>query len=235
MAMRNAARWVLILLAAWLPGARADETSPVLPLPLPKAVRVQSAGPRAKVWEQLSPKEKQLAFYLTQAGNAGRDLLFYQTHPHSLAIKHLLEESLSAAHLGETKKLLGDGPFGEYLIYAAKFLDQCGPYAGSNRKYLLREVTAAQAGQLLTRYAPDVPAQSRDEIVRLLTDPTLRGPLLPGKPRRQGPGADRRQLLPEGHHRRRGPPGPGEGPEAHPQLPGGADPSGRDVRCADHQ
>ena len=59
-----------------------------------------------------------------KAANAGRDLLFYQTHRHSLKIKQLLEASLSADQLPETRKLLGEKPFAEYLVYAAKFLDQ---------------------------------------------------------------------------------------------------------------
>src|SRR5580704_16797005 len=88
------------------------------PLPLPKTIRVQSAGPREKVWESLSPNDKQLVIHLTNAANAGRALLFLQSHRHSLAVKHLLEEALSTEHLADTKKLLGDKPFAELLRYA---------------------------------------------------------------------------------------------------------------------
>src|SRR5262245_54188063 len=52
----------------------AEGKDKVIPLPLPKSIRVQSAGPRGKVWERLSPKEKLLVFHLTQAADAGRDL-----------------------------------------------------------------------------------------------------------------------------------------------------------------
>ena len=115
-------------------------------MPLPKSVRVQSSAPRAVVWERLSPKEKMLAYHLVQAANAGRDLLFYQTHRHSLAVKHLLETAFSEDHAAETKSLLGDKGYAELMIYAAKFLDQGGPYTPSNRKYVLRQVTPAQIG-----------------------------------------------------------------------------------------
>src|SRR6516165_9439181 len=119
---------IMILLASWVSVVEAKGPSEITPTPLPKNVRVQSAGPRGKVWEQLSPKEKLLAYHLVQAADAGRDLLFYQSHRHALAIKHLLEEALSAEHIQDTKALLGDAPFAEFLVYAAKFEDQCGPY-----------------------------------------------------------------------------------------------------------
>jgi dipeptidyl-peptidase-3 len=169
--MQTRTPWPLVFLFGCTSVAAADGGAKVTPLPVPQAVRVQSSAPRGKVWERLSPKEKMLAFHLIQAANAGRDLLFYQTHRHSLKIKHLLEESLSAQHLKKTKALLGDEPFAEYLVYAAKFLDQGGPYAGSNRKYLLRKVTPAQLEKLMALHFQDTDAKARGEIVRLLTDP----------------------------------------------------------------
>jgi dipeptidyl-peptidase-3 len=168
--MRQRILSVLVLLAGCAPAVPAEGDGKVTALPLPESVRVQSSAPRGKVWEQLSPKEKMLAFHLTRAADAGRDLLFYQTHRHSLHVKRLLEDSLSAAHLRETKAELGDKPFAEYLVYAAKFLDQCGPYTGANRKYVLRQVTPGQVEKLLARHAPDLDARTRGEIVRLLTD-----------------------------------------------------------------
>jgi dipeptidyl-peptidase-3 len=168
--MRNRLLFALLLAAGGgLPAFAADERA--TPLPLPETVRVQSAAPRGKVWEKLSAQEKHLAFHLTQAADAGRDLLFQRTHRHALAVKHLLEESLSAAHLQETKSLLGDAPFAEFLVYAAKYLDQGGPYAPANLKYVLRRVTPGQVDQLAKRYAPDLDDRARGAVVRLLTDP----------------------------------------------------------------
>src|ERR1700736_3332114 len=108
--MRN---WIVWSIAMWIGGGAvaAGQEGKAQPLPLPKAVRVQSAGPRGQVWDRLSAKEKMLAFHLTQASRAGRDLLFYQTHRHSLTIKHWLQEALSAEHLQETRAGLGDRPF----------------------------------------------------------------------------------------------------------------------------
>src|SRR5207302_1413063 len=107
-------------------------------------------------WERLSQKERMLAYHLVQAANAGRDLLFYQTHRHSLTVKHVLEAAFSAEHSAQTKALLGDGPYAELLVYAAKFLDQGGPYTPSNRKYVLRQVTPAQAAAIIDQFADGV-------------------------------------------------------------------------------
>jgi hypothetical protein len=105
---------LVLLVICPVVAAAADD---IPPLPLPKTIRVQSAGPGQKIWESLSPTDKQLVIHLTIAANAGRDLLYYRSHRHALAVKHLLEEALSADHLAETKKQLGDEPFAELLRY----------------------------------------------------------------------------------------------------------------------
>jgi dipeptidyl-peptidase-3 len=148
----------------------------VKPLPLPSTIRVQSAAPRQKVWESLSPTEQKLVFHLTNAANEGRTLLFLRSHRHALEIKRMLEEALSPDHIKETKLLLGDKGFAELLLYAAKFFDQSGPYAPSNRKYVLSEVKPEQMTALADLWLrggdKKVDTQTQTEIVRLLTDPT---------------------------------------------------------------
>jgi dipeptidyl-peptidase-3 len=165
------------------PTAGAEQATP---LPLPKTIRVVSACPRAKVWDGLSQKEKSLVFHLIRAANAGRDLLFYQTHRHALAVKHLFERSLSAEHLKETKAFLGDEAFAEFLVYAGKFMDQNGPYAPSNRKYVLRITTPAKVTQLLERHLPKATAEACEEIVHLLTSPDYEVQEYPEDPHGKG-------------------------------------------------
>jgi dipeptidyl-peptidase-3 len=43
-------------------------------------------------WDALSPQQKKLAYYLTQAGLAGRDIIYAQNYRHNLEIRHALEK-----------------------------------------------------------------------------------------------------------------------------------------------
>ena len=143
----------------------------VSPNPLPKTIRIEGAGPRGKIWEKLSSTEKKLVAHLYEAGRAGRVLLFVQSHRHSLAIKDLLETSLSSKSIEGTKVLLGPGGFQDYLMYAAKFLDLAGPYTGANRKYVLTRVSPEKLETLFKRHASAMSSETRREITLLLTDP----------------------------------------------------------------
>jgi dipeptidyl-peptidase-3 len=172
----------LVLLMATSGSGREEAT----PLPLPKSIRVQSAAPRERVWQKLAPTEKQLVIHLTRAANAGRALLFQQSHRHALAIKLMLGNALTSENMPETKALLGEQGFAEFLRYAAKFFDHSGPYTPSNRKYVLSEVTPAQAAKLAERHLPDANPQARAEIVRMLTDPQFEVQQYPENPAGEG-------------------------------------------------
>ncbi len=110
---------------------------------------------------------------MIQAAYAGRELLFHRTHRHSLSIKSLLEEALSENQIQKTKAQLGENAFHEFVVYAAKFLDQGGPYTASNRKFVLEHVTQNQIQALIdaSSSAPRLSNQVRAEIARLLCDP----------------------------------------------------------------
>ena len=158
------------------------------PLPLPKTIRVQSAAPRGEVWAKLTPREKMLAYHLIQAANAGRELLFERTHRHSLAIKNVLEEALSQGQIEKTKSQLGEKAFQELLVYAAKFLDQGGPYTSSNRKYVLEQATPSQVKALIdgSSSASGLSRQDRTEIAGLLCDPQYEVQQAPESPDGKG-------------------------------------------------
>lgn len=151
-------------------------------MPLPKWLRIQSAEPRGKVWEKLNDKEKAFAYHLMEAARHGKTLLYYQIHRHALAMREALGSALSAKHLPATKKALGKEGFDEFLIYAAKFTDSSGPYASSNRKYILGKVTAAQVDALMKKHLPQKYAGARAEIVKLMTDPNYEVRLYPESP-----------------------------------------------------
>lgn len=141
------------------------------PLTVPETIRITSSAPRNVVWDTLTQKEKNLATHLLAAANAGKFILLHQNHRHGLFIKNMLETSLSSKNLPRTKKLLGDG-FNEYLNYAIKFEDQVGPYATSNRKYVLKKVSPALTKKLFALYSPKAKPSQVTESVHLLTDPS---------------------------------------------------------------
>ncbi len=152
------------------------------PMPLPKWLRIQNAGPREKVWALLNEKEKAFAFYLIEAARHGKTLLYFQTHRHSLAMREALTAAFSKKNIAATKKLLGPAGFDEMLIYTAKFTDSAGPYASSNRKYVLKSVTKSQADSLFKTHLPKKFASARADIVNLVTDPNFEVRLYPESP-----------------------------------------------------
>jgi len=155
------------------------------PLPVPKEIRVEASGPRAQVWQRLTPRQKQLAFHLIEAGRAGRLLLFHQGHRHGLALREVFQKAFDSAHVDKTKKDLGDPAFGELLRYAARFLDQSGPYAGSNRKMVLSQVSAPSVDGLIKKHSKAT-TNDRAEMVRLLTDPNYEVLQYPESPQGEG-------------------------------------------------
>ena len=140
------------------------------PAALPKGLRVDSSQPLNKVWENLTEKQKKLAYHLGRAASLGRTFIFYQSHRQSLAIRDLMVKSLAAENIGETLQLLGEPGFKEYLTYCASFLNQGGPYTNANRKFVLSQVTPQLVLELIRIYAPET-IDSAFEITQLLTNP----------------------------------------------------------------
>jgi len=156
------------------------------PLPVPKTVRIESALRRKVVWEKLSQKEKQLAFHLLEAARLGKDILFIQNHRHGLILKSFMENALSRERIQQTKKLLGPSGFQEFLVYAAKFLDQSGPYSSSNRKYILKKVSAVTLKKMLAQYLPQASTQEQEEVQKLLLDASFEVERQPEDPKGSG-------------------------------------------------
>ncbi len=160
-------KFLIFLLLATL-SSFADEVPK--PIPLPRDVRIEAAAPRSKVWKRLTGQQKHLAYHLIEAGKIGRTLLLLQTHRHGLNLKKVLIAAFSSGGRAFTKKILGKEGFQELLIYAARFLDQSGPYAGSNRKLILKTVTPQQMEKVIKKFGSPAPAGDLAEMVRLLTD-----------------------------------------------------------------
>lgn len=156
------------------------------PLPVPKTVRIEAASRRMEVWNKLNEDQKKLAYHLLESARLGKELLFHQNHRHARTIKALILSSLSSSELEKTKKLLGKSAFQEYLVYCAKFLDQSGPYASSNRKYLLKKVGAQQLNTLFSKHLPESSKPHWKEIEKLLLDPSYEVERQPEDPKGKG-------------------------------------------------
>lgn len=149
------------------------------PMPLPKQLRIEGSLPRKKVWDRLNKKQKKFAYHLMLAGLEGKKLLAHQIHRHSQRIRTFIFDSVSKKQLDKTRKILGEEGFQEYLVYCAKFLDQAGPYASSNRKYTLKKTPINKLNQLMASLAPKWSETTKDEVLKLLTDPSYELQLYP--------------------------------------------------------
>src|ERR1051325_3102679 len=182
MIRRNKTEFLLVVLTLGLTsGTLSAGESKKAGIPLPRIpVRVLTSAPRVELFNALTEKEKKLAFHLVEAARAGRTIVFYQGHRHALVLREVIENALSAKNVADTKALLGEKAFTEFVKYSAKFEDLHGPYETSNLKYVLKEVTPQQAEQLIRIYAaPGVEAKTVKELTALLTDPiyeALRAP-----------------------------------------------------------
>lgn len=155
----------------------AQGTNARLPLPVMTQVRVSSSQPRIELWNQLSTREKNLAYHLQKAALAGRSILFEQNHRYGLLIRDFFRFLSDSQRIQNVRHLLGSRAHDELLAYAAKFHDLAGPYSPSNRKYVLSVVRPEQVRHLLGMYLRQIQnvrlsAAQKEEIVRLLTDST---------------------------------------------------------------
>lgn len=175
----NALARLLIALNIALVSAHGISATIADPMPLPKQLRIEGSLPRKKVWDRLNKKQKKFAYHLMLAGLEGKKLLAHQIHRHSQRIRTFIFDSVSKKQLDKTQKILGEEGFQEYLVYCAKFLDQAGPYASSNRKYTLKKTPINKLNQLMASLAPKWSETTKDEVLKLLTDPSYELQLYP--------------------------------------------------------
>src|SRR6476620_8900795 len=102
---------VCSILRAAEPTAESDEFKVVAD----RFADIQVLRYRATGFDQLSLQQKKLAYYLTEAGLAGRDIFYDQKYKHNLIIRTTLETILSTY----TGSKDGDD-FQKLLVYAKR-------------------------------------------------------------------------------------------------------------------
>ena len=152
--------------------ACADVAKAIEPLPVPSRFTITPAQPLKDLWAGLSDQEKNLAFHLQNAARAGRLMLFFQSHRHSLYMKETFETATNPENFEKTKAKFSEEAFRELITYIAVFQDQGGPYSNSNKKFALKKVQPEQVRDLFNDYAAPVAPGAIEEIVRLMTDPS---------------------------------------------------------------
>jgi dipeptidyl-peptidase III len=81
---------------------------------------------RIPCWDRLSLKQKELVYYLTQAGLAGRDMLWDQNYKHNLEIRSILEKIYTTYN--------GDKTAAEWLLFES-YLKQVWMSNGIHHHY----------------------------------------------------------------------------------------------------
>jgi len=109
-------------------------------------------------WEKLSLQQKKLAYYLTQAGLEGRDILWDQLYRHNLEIRKALE-TIIKNHEGE-----GDAQWDNFLIYAKRVFFSNGIHHHYSHAKLKPEFDQAYFESLLEKSG----ASLNDEAIAVI-------------------------------------------------------------------
>ncbi len=83
--------FLLCTISLGILGCSAKETLPVTPELIERAGKVAVVSIKVTGFEKLSLNDKRIAYHLSRAAIAGRDLAYDQTHRHALKIRSLLE------------------------------------------------------------------------------------------------------------------------------------------------
>ena len=124
-----------------------------------KIIRYQIPG-----FDQLTIKQKKLVYFLTQAGLAGRDIIYDQNYRHNLAIRTALENIV--------KKYSGDkstDDWKQFMVYTKRVWFSNGIHHHYGMQKIMPEFSQAFFEQLLK----DTNTSLDEEIVNVIFDPTL--------------------------------------------------------------
>src|SRR5688572_752050 len=120
---------------------------------------------RAPEFDQLSKEQKKLAYYLTQAGLAGRDIFYDQKYKHNLTIRKTLE-----AILGTYRGDKASEDSKKLVIYAKRVFFSNGIHHHYSNIKFVPECSAEYFAEVL-RKTENLPLKGRtvDEFTRFIT------------------------------------------------------------------
>ncbi len=115
-------------------------------------------------WDQLSLNEKKLAYYLTMAGLAGRDIMWDQNYKHNLAIRRALEKVISG-YKGDK----GSPEWGHFMEYAKEVFFSNGIHHHYGMDKFIPAFTRAWFESTLT----SVGGKMENEVLDAMFDPAI--------------------------------------------------------------
>lgn len=124
-----------------------------------KIIRYQIPG-----YDRLSPKQKELTYYLTQAGLAGRDIMYDQNYRHNLEIRDMLE-AVYTTYTGD--KTIADWKNFETYLKRIWFSNGIHHHYSNNK--FEPEFSIAYFKHLLD----DTGVECRKEIMDVMFDPSI--------------------------------------------------------------
>ena len=129
-------------------------------------------------FDDLSLKQKKLAYYLTQAGLAGRDIFYDQKYEHNLTVRKTLEAIINN-HKGDQSS----DEFQKFLVYAKRVFFSNGIHHHYSNSKFIPEFSRQTFARLIAN-TPDkdlpLDGKSKAEFTRLLT-PIIFDPKLDAK------------------------------------------------------
>ena len=150
----------------------ADETTANAPAGFPWIVDefadIRVLRYKLDAWAQLSLKQKQYAYYLVQAGLAGRDIMWDQNNRYNLRVRRLLED-IYTGYNGDR----GNEQWQAFETYLKRIWFSNGLHhhysnakipAGFSKAYLLKLAESA---------SPELAATLNDELLAVIFDPNV--------------------------------------------------------------
>lgn len=130
---------------------------------------------QAKDFEALTPKQKELVYYLYEAGLSGRDIFYDQNFKHNLRVRKTLE-----AIVGSYKGDRNTEEFKNFLVYAKRVWFSNGIHHHYSTKKIVPEITPEYFKSLVNNSAAKLPLVSGETkekfietIIPIIFDPTV--------------------------------------------------------------
>lgn len=143
---------------------------------------------RVPGFEDLSPKEKELLYYLYEAALAGRDIFYDQNYKHNLKVRRTLE-AIVDSYTGDRNS----DAFKQFMVYAKRVWFSNGIHHHYSSSKLIPEISKEYFAELVKNSEagkfPLTDGETIDQLIESLT-PIIFDPNVDGKKVNLEPGAD---------------------------------------------